>query len=212
MAIEEHRAFQLRAYVLIDRMQPQFAAYMGTVVQGDIPVAGMAELYVEVAPGNEIFRVADVALKATNVKPASQVIEREFGLLEVHSFEQEAVREAGRRVLQYLGLEENQRVKPRVVSVQLITGVDPYQAQLINKFRKGTLLVPGETLYVLEVAPAAYIGYAANEAEKAANIKVVEVRGVGRYGRLFLSGTEAEVVHAKDVSLEAIASIEGVEL
>src|SRR3990172_11457416 len=95
----------LRSYVVIDRMQPQFAAYVGATVQGDVPVAGMAELYVEMAPANEVFPVADAALKAADVRPATQFIEREFGLLEVHSMDQSAVRSAGDAGLEYLGAE-----------------------------------------------------------------------------------------------------------
>lgn len=44
--------FSLRAYCFLDRMQPQYAAFVGTITQGDLPVEGMASLYVEMAPGN----------------------------------------------------------------------------------------------------------------------------------------------------------------
>lgn len=200
---------ELRAYVFIDRMQPQYAAYVGTTVQGDIPVAGMSQLFIEVAPGNEIFRLADIVLKSSRVKPASLVIEREFGMLEVHSSDQAAVLGAGEAVLGSLGLSENQRKKPAVVSAQVISNVDPYQAQLINKFRRGSMLVPGETLYVMEVAPAACVALAANEAEKATGLKIVEVRNVGKFGRLFMSGRESEVLAARDASVAAIQRVDG---
>jgi ethanolamine utilization microcompartment shell protein EutL len=204
---EQKGGVELRAYCFIDRMQPQWAALNGTTVSGDIPVAGMAELLIELAPGNEVFRVADVALKATEVKPGSMIVEREFGMLELHAFNQEAVREAGRAVLETLGLSEADRHAPRVASTQLITNVDPYQAQLINRFRRGSMLVPGETLFILEVAPAAYVSLAANEAEKAANIKVVNVSNVGRFGRMFLSGSEAEALNAQQASVRAIEAL-----
>lgn len=200
---------ELRTYVLIDRMQPQYAAYVGTTVAGDIPVAGMSELYVEIGPGNEIFRVADVVLKSSQVKPAALVVEREFGMLEIHAADQAAVQQGGRAVLDYLGLDLTMRLKPKVSSVQVITNVDPYQAQLINKFRKGGLLVPGETLLVMEVFPAGYIVLAANEAEKAAGLKVVDIRNVGRFGRLFLSGTESEVLAAREAALGALENLSG---
>lgn len=200
---------ELRAFVFIDRMQPQYAAYVGTTVQGDIPVAGMAELFVEVAPGNEIFRLADIVLKSSQVKPASLVIEREFGMLEVHSFDQAAVVSAGQAVLDHLGLTITQRKRPKVYSAQVISNVDPYQAQLINKFRRGAMLVPGETLYVMEVAPAAYIAVAANAAEKATGLKIVDVRNVGRYGRLFVAGAQADVLAAREASIAAIEEIDG---
>lgn len=197
---------QLRAYAVIDRMQPQYAAFVGTTVNGDIPIAGMSELYMEVAPGNEVFRIADIALKAAEVKPASMVVEREFGMLEIHAPDQSAVLAAGQAVLAYLGLTEADRVPPTIASAQVITRVDPYQAQLINRFRRGNILVPGETLFVMETQPAAYICVAANEAEKAADIKLVHASNVGRFGRLFIAGHESDVLAAREA---AVAVLEG---
>jgi ethanolamine utilization microcompartment shell protein EutL len=197
--------FSLRTWAFIDRMQPQAAAHVAATCQGDVPVAGMAELFIEVAPGNEVFRVADIALKAADVRPALQIVEREFGLLEIHSFQQAEVLAAGDAILSHLGLAEADRVKPKVASAQFITNVSPYQAQLLNKWRKGSLLIPGESLFILEVAPAAYVSLAANEAEKAASIKIVENRAVGRFGRMFISGSESEV---KAASQAAIATLE----
>ena len=199
----------LRTYAFIDRLQPQCAAHIAATCQGDVPLAGNAELFIEMAPGNEVFHVADVALKAADVKPALQIIEREFGLLELHANSQAEVLAAGAAVLAELGLTEADRVKPTIASAQFITNVHPYQAQLLNKFRKGALLIPGESLFVLELSPAAYAGLAANEAEKAADIKVVEIRAVGRFGRVFLSGTESDVASAREA---AIAGLMGVEV
>ena len=199
----------LRTYAFIDRLQPQCAAHIAATCQGDVPLAGNAELFIEMAPGNEVFHVADVALKAADVKPALQIIEREFGLLELHANSQAEVLAAGAAVLAELGLTEADRVKPTIASAQFITNVHPYQAQLLNKFRKGALLIPGESLFVLELSPAAYAGLAANEAEKAAEIKVVEIRAVGRFGRVFLSGSESDVATAREA---AIAGLVGVEV
>jgi hypothetical protein len=203
--------FSLRCYCYLDRMQPQYAAFVGTVTQGDLPVEGMASLYVEMAPGNEVFRVVDIAVKATESKPGAQIVEREFGMFEVHSLNQAAVQESGRIVLERLGLKIEDRIRPKVVSIQVITRVDPYQAQLLNRFRRGSMLVPGETLLVLECAPAAYINYACNEAEKKASIKIVHVSSVGRFGRMWLSGTEAEIITARDAAVQALERLEGVD-
>ena len=200
---------QLRTYAFIDRMQPQAAAHVAATCQGDVPIAGMAELFIEAAPGNEIFRCADIALKAADVRPALQIVEREFGLLEIHGKGQAEVVAAGAAVLEHLGLAEIDRVKPAVAGSQFITNVDPYQAQLINKWRKGNLLIPGTSLYILEVAPAAYVTLAANEAEKAAAITLVEVRAVGRFGRLFISGTESDVQAAATAAIDALEQLEG---
>jgi hypothetical protein len=202
--------FQLRVYSYLDRMQPQYAAFVGTVTQGDLPTEGMASLYVEMAPGNEVFRTVDIAVKATEAKPGAQIVEREFGMFEVHSLNQAAVLESGRIVLERLGLNKEDRIKPQIASTQLITNVDPYQAQLLNRFRRGSMLVPGETLLVVEVAPAAYINLACNEAEKKSNLKIVHVSSVGRFGRMWLSGTESEMVTAREAATQALDSLEGI--
>ena len=201
--------FQLRCYCLLDRMQAQYAAFIGTITQGDLPIEGMASLYIEMSPGNEAFRMVDIAVKATEAKPGAQIVEREFGMFEIHSLNQAAVIESGRVVLDRLGLTEEDRVKPKIASVQVITRVDPYQAQLLNRFRKGSMLVPGETMLVLECAPAAYINYACNEAEKKASIKIIHVSSVGRFGRMWLSGTESEIVSAKNAAIQALEGLKG---
>ncbi|MCL4559089.1 MAG: hypothetical protein M1281_00550 [Chloroflexi bacterium] len=202
--------FSLRCYCFLDRMQAQYAAFVGTITQGDLPIEGMAALYVEMSPGNEVFRIVDIAVKATEAKPGAQIVEREFGMFEVHSLNQAAVIEAGEVVLQRLGMKVEERIKPSIASIQVITHVDPYQTQLLNRFRRGSMLVPGETLLVLECAPAAYINYACNEAEKKANIKIVHVSSVGRFGRMWLSGSEAEIITARNAAVQALESLEGI--
>ncbi len=203
--------FSLRVYCYLDRMQPQFAAFVGTITQGDLPVEGMASLYVEMAPGNEVFRTVDIAVKATEAKPGAQIVEREFGMFEIHSHNQADVIESGAIVLERLGLKAEDRIRPKVYSSNLITRIDPYQAQLLNRWRRGTMLVSGETLFVLEVAPAAYITYAANEAEKKATIKLTHISSVGRFGRMWMSGSEAEMVTARDGAIQALDDLEGRE-
>jgi ethanolamine utilization microcompartment shell protein EutL len=202
--------FSLRCYCLLDRMQAQYAAFIGTVTQGDLPIEGMASLYVEMAPGNEVFRTVDIAVKSTEVRPGAQIVEREFGMFEVHSLNQAAVIEAGEIVLSRLGLRVEDRIKPMIASTQVITRVDSYQAQLLNRFRRGSMLVPGETMLVLECAPAAYINYACNEAEKKASIKIIHVSSVGRFGRMWLSGSEAEIITARDAATRALEGLEGI--
>ena len=203
--------FSLRCYCYLDRMQPQYAAFVGTITQGDLPIEGMAALYIEMAPGNEVFRTVDIAVKATEAKPGAQVVEREFGMFEVHSLNQAAVIESGRIVLERLGLNIEDRIRPQIASTQLITNIDPYQAQLLNRWRRGSMLVPGQTLLVVECFPAAYINYACNEAEKTANIDIVHVTSVGRFGRMWLSGTEAEAKTALDAAIQALEGLEGIE-
>jgi len=203
--MSQAQEFSMRAYAYIDSMQPEFAAYVGATVQGSPPVAGMAELWIEVAPANEAFRLMDVALKAADVQPATQFIEREFGLLELHSWSQSEVKAAAEAIFAVTGLTEDDRVRPKLASQQVVTNVDPFQAQLINKMRRGSLLVPGQTLLIMEVEPAAYITLAANEAEKAASISQVYVSNAGRFGRYFAAGNDSEIEAAR---LSAIAAIE----
>ncbi len=201
----------LRTYAFVDRMQPQCAAHIAATSPGDVPLAGMAELYIEMAPGNEVFRAADIALKAAGVRPALQIIEREFGLLEIHSEQQAEVLASGQAVLDEFGLLETDRIRPTIASTQFITNVHPYQAQLLNKWRKGSMMMPGKSLFIMEVVPAAYISVAANEAEKAASITVIELRAVGRFGRMFLSGSESEVQSARDAAVAALEEMKGQE-
>lgn len=199
----------LRAFGIVSRMQPRYAAYEATVADGDIPLAGMAQLFLELAPGNEVYRLADAALKATSVRPGSQVVEREFGFLALHHDDPQVVAEAGRVMLESVGLSPQDRQVPTVVSVNVITNVTPFQAQLINRFRRGSLLVPHSTLLVMEVTPAAYILLAANEAERASEIDLIDIRPVGRFGRLYLSGDESSVREAAEAARRSLAAVDG---
>jgi ethanolamine utilization microcompartment shell protein EutL len=201
--------FQLRAYCYLDRMQPQFASFVGSITQGDLPIEGMASLYVEMAPGNWVFRVVDVAVKGTDAKPGAQIVEREFGMFEVHSLSQADVQRAGEVVLEELGLDVKDRVRPHIASMQVITNVNAYQAQLLNRFTRGMMLVAGQTMLVLECSPAAYINLAANEAEKASPVNLMHVASVGRFGRLWMAGTEADILAARDAAVTALDSVEG---
>ena len=168
---------ELRTYILIDSMQPQYAALTGIQLRGDVPVEGMAEVFMELAPASDVYEVLDAALKTSDVRPGLLRVEREFGTLEVHGFFQEAVQVAGREALARYGLSESDRIKPEVVSVKMVSEVDPYEAQLINQTAYGGLLLAGQTLCVIEVTPAAYVMLAANEAEKAAELNILAVKG-----------------------------------
>jgi ethanolamine utilization microcompartment shell protein EutL len=199
----------IRALMQINSLQPKFAAYNGATVQGSPPLAGDTVLIAEVAPGNEVFRLVDIALKASAVEATSQVVEREFGFFMLRSPSNSEVNMAREAILAHLGLELNDRMKPSVESTQRITSVEPYQAQLLNKWRSGSLVVPGQTVGILECAPAAYVSIAANEAEKAAQIDIVQVRAVGRFGRLFISGGEENVSRALEAAVAALEAVEG---
>jgi len=200
---------ELRSYAFLDSLQPQYAAFLGTIAQGFLPLAGEASLFVEVAPGIEINRLTDIALKATTVKPGMQIIERVFGLLEVHSPQQAETRAAGEAILDALELTEDDRVKPQVLSSQIIRRIDDHHAQLINRTRHGQMIIPGQTLYVLECNPAAYAALAANEAEKASRINVLEVRAFGAVGRVYLGGEEQDVEVGWQAAVGALEGLSG---
>ncbi len=202
---------ELRTYIFLDSLQPQMAAFIGSTARGFLPLAGDASLWVEISPGIEINRVTDVALKTTDVQPAVQVVERLFGLLEVHSRSQADVRDAGRAILEALDLTPEQRYKPEVRSSQIIRKVDAHQAQLINRNRKGSMLIADQTLYVMEVEPAGYAALAANEAEKAAEITIVQVRPYGSFGRVWLGGEERDIMVGSEAAMRAIEGVSGVE-
>jgi hypothetical protein len=199
----------LRTYAFLDNLQPQLAAHIGTRSYGFLPVAGVASLWVEIAPGISIHRLLDSSLKATRCQPATIAVERAFGVLEVHHDDQGEVRQAGAAILHGIEHEENDRMKPRLVSSQIIRSIESYHTQLINRTRYGSMILPGQSLYILETEPAAYSVLAANEAEKAARITLVEVTPVGAYGRLYLAGPEAEIDAAAAAAERILSSVEG---
>ncbi|MBO0347534.1 hypothetical protein J0895_00080 [Phormidium pseudopriestleyi FRX01] len=202
---------ELRSYVFLDNLQSQHAAYIGTVALGFLPLPGDASLWIEISPGIEINRITDIALKSTSVRPGVQFVERLYGLLEIHSSSQGETRAAGGAILEALGVQERDRLKPRIVSSQIIRNVDPHQTQLINRNRRGQMLLAGQTLYVLEVEPAAYAALAANEAEKAALINILQVQAVGSFGRLYLGGEERDILAGSAAAVAAIENIVGRE-
>jgi hypothetical protein len=202
----------LRTYIFLDDLQPQLAAFIGTTARGFLPVAGVASMFIETAPGLIINRITDVALKATSCTPAIMVVERAFGLLEIHDHDKGQVQIGGQAVLDYLGLEEHQRVKPRLVSDQVIRSVESYHAQLINKIRYGDMLLPGESLLIMETEPAGYIAFACNEAVKAARVKLLDAQLFGAFGRMYLSGPEAQIDAAREAAVRALDTIKGVPL
>jgi len=195
--------------VFLDSLQSQHAAFLGTVARGFLPLPGDASLWVEISPGIEINRITDIALKATKVRPGLQIVERLYGLLEVHSESQAEVRAAGAAILEALGVEEDDRHKPQVVSSQIIRHIDAHQVQLINRMRHGHMLLAGQTLYVMEVAPAGYASLAANEAEKAANLNILEILAFGSFGRVYLGGEERDIMAGYGAALAAIEAVSG---
>jgi hypothetical protein len=204
-------ALQLRTYIFLDSLQPQLASFIGKTARGFLPVPHVASLFVEIAPGIAINRVTDVALKATRVAPAVQVVERAYGLLEIHHQDKGEVLSAGRAILDFMGIKEDERLKPKVATNQIIRSMEPYQAQIINRNSQGMMILPGQSLFILETEPAGYVSFAANEAEKAARVFLVQVQPFGAFRRLWMSGPEAEIDAAAAAASAAIEGIPGRE-
>jgi hypothetical protein len=200
---------ELRSYVYLDRMQPQFAAYIGANARGYIPVPGMAAMLVEISPGVVINKVIDAAVKSANIRPGLMVVERHFGVLEFHSAAQEDVKHAGKAILKTLNMKESDRIKPKILNSEIIRKVNPYHAQMVNVSRLCSMLLPGQDLYILEVHPAAYITLATNEAEKNARITLVDCRTYGAVGRLYLAGKQSDVERASSAAETAIQHLTG---
>lgn len=200
---------ELRTFTYIDILQPQLTGFLQTVCQGFMPLEGQASLMLEIAPGIAINQLTDAALKATRVQPGMQIVERAYGLLELHDFDQGEVRSAGQAICERAGFTEQERLRPKIVSSQTITGLDGHQAQLINRMRHGDMITQGQTLYILEVHPAGYAAIAANEAEKAAPVNLLEVITFGAFGRLWLGGYEAEIAEAAKAVELSLGSITG---
>ena len=199
----------LRTYIFLDSLQPQLASFIGKTARGFLPIPFMASLWVEIAPGMAINRVTDIALKASKVQPAVQVVERAYGLLEIHHEDKGQVMDAGRALLESLDLKEDDRLAPNLPTNQVLRGIEAYQAQIINRSSSGMMILPGESLLILETDPAGYIVLAANEAEKAANVKLVHIQPYGAFGRLYLSGSEAEIDAAAEAARAALSSVRG---
>lgn len=202
---------ELRTFTYIDSLQPQTASFVATIAKGFLPLEGQAALLVEVSPGMSINRVTDTILKQTSVVPGMQIVERQYGMLEVHHDDRGQVRAAGDAVLDFYGIEESARLKPVVRTVQILTGVEGHHSMLINRMRHGDMIREGETMYVLEVHPAGYALICANEAEKRADLRVMEFMAYGAFGRVWLGGDEESIAQANEAIQGMLASIDGRE-
>jgi len=202
---------ELRAYVYMDRLQPQYAAYVGANARGYIPIPGMAAMLVEVSPGVLIDTVIDAAVKSANIRPGLMVVERHFGVLEFHSQAQADVKHAGAALLKALNMKLEDRMKPKILNSEIIHKVNAYHAQMVNVSRLASMLLPGQDLYILEVQPAAYISFAANEAEKNSQITLVDCRTYGAVGRLYLGGRQSDVERGAGAAEASIKNLTGKE-
>ncbi len=194
----------LRSYIFIDQLQPKTMCYLGSWIRGYLPKSDMAAMVIEVVPGLHIEGITDIALKCVNVKPGILIVERQFGYLEFHSDSTADVVAGGEAVLETLNATAADAMPPEILASTIIKRVDDYHAFLINRNKLGTMVLPGESLFVLEMQPASYAIVATNEAEKASDIKVVDYRMIGATGRVYLSGPESDVRAAARAAEEAL--------
>jgi len=188
---------ELRSFIFLDQLQPQTMCYLGSWIRGRLPRAGYAAQVIEVAPGLDIEPLTDVAVKEADVQAGILVVERHYGYLEMHGTT-DAVRAAASAVLTGLGVTAADATPPEVLAARIITRVDTQHAFLVNRNKLGSMVLPGESLFVFELQPASYAILAANEAEKAAQVKIVDYRMIGATGRVYLSGREDDVRQAAD--------------
>ena len=197
---------ELRSFIFLDQLQPQTMCYLGTWVRGRLPRSGVAAQVIEIAPGLDIEPLTDVAVKEADVQAGILVVERQFGYLELHG-STDAVKAASSAVLAALGATADSATPPTVLAAETITRVDAQHAFLVNRNKLGSMVLPGESLFVLECQPASYAILAANEAEKAAQIKVVDYRMIGATGRVYLSGREDDVRQAAEAVTGLLESL-----
>jgi len=206
---------ELRVYLLVEDLQKQFAAYMGTPTRarGYPPFERDHALIIEVSPALAIERVIDLALKSVpTVEPGILYVERQFGILELHSRVLEDVVRAGQAVLDGTGASAGDQLRPRVLYQDVIEDITDQHAVILNRNRQGSMVMPGEALLVYEMTPALFAAVAANEAERAApDTTLVDVQMIGAAGRIYMSGSPEDVVTARDRITSVLESIEGRE-
>jgi hypothetical protein len=204
---------ELRVYLLIEDLQPQFAAYMGTPTRarGYPPLEGSNSLIIEVAPALAIQRVMDLAVKTVpEIEAGILFVERQFGVLELHGYDLAELKRAGQAVLDGIGSRPADQLKPRVLYSDIIEDITDQHAVIVNRNRQASMILPGETLLVYEMTPALFAAVAANEAEKAApGNTLVDVQMIGAAGRLYISGRTEAITQARDTITEILGAIVG---
>jgi hypothetical protein len=204
---------ELRVYLPIADLQPQFAAYLSSPTRARAypPFRGQNSLIIEVAPALSIHRIADLALKeAPDMEPGILFTERQFGLLELHADRMEDLDAAGKAILKGIGAKANDQLAPTVLYHDIIEDLSDQHAIILNRSRDGSILVPGVALLIYEMAPALFACVAANEAEKAApGLTINDVQMMGATGRIFLSGTVEQMTIARDRITEVLSGIKG---
>ncbi|MCY4153366.1 MAG: BMC domain-containing protein [Aestuariivita sp.] len=195
---------ELRASIFIDQLQPQTLAYLSTWMRGTPPRLRMAAHIFEIAPGLDVEALTDVVLKHAEVRVGLLVVERQFGTLQFHSYSTAEIHAGSSAILEALDQTSNDVIKPKILASKLVTNIDPQHAFLMNRNKLGSMVIGGDSVYLLECQSAAFAILACNEAEKEADIKVIDMRMIGSHGRLYLAGTEADVRNALNAAERAL--------
>ena len=204
---------ELRVYLPIEDLQPQFAAYLSSPTRARAypPFKGQNSLIIEVAPALSIHRITDLALKvAPNLEPGILFTERQYGLLELHADSMEELNAAGKAILKGIGAKATDQLAPKVLYHDIIEDLSDQHAIILNRSRDGSILVPGVAMLIYEMAPALFACVAANEAEKVApHVTINDVQMMGATGRIFMSGTLEDMTTARNRITEVLGEIRG---
>ena len=204
---------ELRVYLKLESLTRQFAAYMGspTRARGYVPLEGMHSLIVEIAPALAIHRVVDLALKSVpEAEPGMLYVERQYGIVELHSRDAAELDAAGRAILAGIGANAADQLRPQILYTDIVDEVTDQHAVILNRNREASMILPGECLLLVEVAPALFAAAAANEAEKVApRLTLVDCQMIGASGRVFLSGRRDDAERARDHILAVLGTIQG---
>ena len=204
---------QLRVYLKIEDLRRQFAAYMATPVRarGYVPIEGMHSLIVEIAPALAIHRVIDLALSAVpEVDPGILFVERQFGILELHAHDLDAVERAGQAILTGIGAKAGDQLKPEILFTDVVERISDQHAVILNRNRDASMILPGDSLLLIEMTPALYAAAVANEAEKVApENTLVDVQMIGAAGRVFIAGAPEPVHRAREHVMVMLETVPG---
>ncbi len=204
---------ELRVYLPIHDLQPQFSAYLSTPMRarGYPPFEGQHSLIIEVSPALAIHRISDLALKAApDMEPGILFTERQYGLLELHSSDRDELDAAGKAILKGIGASPGDQLAPAILFEDIIENLSDQHAIILNRSRSASMLVPGSSLLLYEMSPALFACVAANEAERAAPAAILnDVQMMGVSGRIFMSGDTGDLTRARDAIMRTLKAVKG---
>ena len=144
------------------------------------------------------------------MEPGILFTERQFGLLELHARDGAEVRAAGQAILDGIEASAEDQLRPATLYTDIIEEVSDQHAIILNRMRNASMILPGQSLLLYELAPALFAAVAANEAERISpGATIVDVQMMGASGRIFMSGTRGELEAAQAVIDRTLKAIKG---